>query len=451
MMQHYRLAALTAIMLAGSALPAQAAAPLNGFDGITKSTLRVVVKRPDGSLAGGTGWVIEAASADRKAGNATIATALHVVAGGAAVVVVEPGGQDRPATVTYVDKARDIAFLEVKDLHEPALPLTSWMPKIGSTDPIDSLRSPGFTNASDAQDANTLKDPAAMVTGSLSRVIRDENQVDLIQHSIPVNPGYSGGPVVDDCGRVIGLNQRDGGHIPVGTGSSVPLSQGIAVALQANEIAKVADEARVKVTMDNSPCAVAAPVQPVLKTDPGLKPTDFLTTVLDFLKSVRGIAAIASVAVLAGAGFALYRLFAVETPKVSQPPAQGTPGVMVVGVSPPPPAVRRISLTGREPQTGRVIELNFTSDSLGETGKVLGREGEGLVPDLREKPFVGREQARLRFNGRDFEVIDLHSTNKTWVNDTARSGPPIVPGERIVLHDGASLSFYDVTLKVRID
>lgn len=121
-----------------------------------------------------------------------ILTARHVVWGMHAWTVVPPGESDPiPARPVYVDLEHDIAFVAVdRDLpHHLSLPdaprrLTMSERVSVSGYPLD-VREPN---------------PAAS-SGEVSRVTRDG----LLHLSMSVNPGNSGGPVIDRDGALIGI------------------------------------------------------------------------------------------------------------------------------------------------------------------------------------------------------------------------------------------------------
>ena len=120
-----------------------------------------------------------------------VLTARHVVWGMSAWAVVPPGeSAPIPARPIYVDLDRDIAFVVVdRDLdHYVELPALRTLlmsePVSCSGYPLD-LREPN---------------PAAS-SGEVSRVTRDG----MLHLTMAVNPGNSGGPIVDSEGRVIAI------------------------------------------------------------------------------------------------------------------------------------------------------------------------------------------------------------------------------------------------------
>lgn len=131
----------------------------------------------------GTGFVISA--------DGLIATAAHVVGEGRPIAVDFPGGKKYPATVVHAyDQKLDLAVIKIdaKDLKPLAL-----------------------------GDSGTLKDGHAVVVfgnpkglrfSVVSGVVSATREVEgrkMIQLAIAVEPGNSGGPVVDMQGRVLGV------------------------------------------------------------------------------------------------------------------------------------------------------------------------------------------------------------------------------------------------------
>ncbi len=147
------------------------------------STLRLVA-RPD--LALGTGVVISH--------DGVVMTARHVLEGSDLLAVVFPGQQVAvPAVVLSSDPAHDVAFLAVQTT-EPVrdiVPLPTTPPQLTSGQRVTVS---GYPLA--AQE----RYPAA-VSGEFARLNNDG----LMQLSISVNHGNSGGPVLDEAGHLIGV------------------------------------------------------------------------------------------------------------------------------------------------------------------------------------------------------------------------------------------------------
>jgi S1-C subfamily serine protease len=151
----------------------------------------VVIQVTGGSEEGGlgTGVVINAEGA--------VLTALHVVEGAASIEVTFSDGTRSPATIETKDAEHDIAVLVAQQLPAVVVPAT-----LGG-------------GARIGDEAFTVGHPLGLV-GSLSagvisgldRSFKDPSGREiegLIQFDAAVNPGSSGGPLLNRSGQVIGI------------------------------------------------------------------------------------------------------------------------------------------------------------------------------------------------------------------------------------------------------
>jgi S1-C subfamily serine protease len=149
-----------------------------------------------------------------------VLTNSHVVHGAPSIVARLPGGDELAAQVVGDDPATDLALVRVA---ASALPFLA----------VD-----GATRARPGQLAIAIGSPLGFestvstgVVSALGRSLRsrDGRLIDnVIQHTAPLNPGNSGGPLVDSAGRVLGVNtamvsrtQAIGFAIPVATAAWV--------------------------------------------------------------------------------------------------------------------------------------------------------------------------------------------------------------------------------------
>ena len=162
----------------------------------------------------GSGFVID------KAGH--IVTNFHVVRGAREIRVSFSNRDAVRARVVGVDASTDIAVLEV-DAESRALrpvPLgDSDTVKVG--DPVVAIGNPFGLDRS----------VTAGIVSALARPLQAPNRAvidEVIQTDAPINPGNSGGPLLDDAGRVIGVNTAiqtaDGTAGNVGIGFAVPIN-----------------------------------------------------------------------------------------------------------------------------------------------------------------------------------------------------------------------------------
>jgi len=130
-------------------------------------------------------------------GDGLILTARHVVQSADTIAVVFPGQSTAvPARVVYVDPDDDLAFLAVAGPVADFVPLPDAPPTLTASQRVSVSGYP-----LDPRE----RFPAA-ASGDVSRMNNDGR----IQLSISVNPGNSGGPVVDADGKLIAIVSERG-------------------------------------------------------------------------------------------------------------------------------------------------------------------------------------------------------------------------------------------------
>lgn len=141
-----------------------------------------------------------------------IVTNAHVVAQAApegvqvAVgVVPSEGSQAFRARVVTIDPARDLALVEVSGARFTPLPLYTGPLDDGTQ--VTALGYPGNVDLATAQSANDYITPLPPTrsVGIFSNV-RPINGITTLLHTANIARGNSGGPLLDACGRVLGVN-----------------------------------------------------------------------------------------------------------------------------------------------------------------------------------------------------------------------------------------------------
>ena len=182
------------------------------------------------------------------------------------IQVFEQGSTDPYlATILGTDSDRNLAFLEVKDIKARPLTLTRTAPKVGR--PVWAT---GYSKAADeAQGLNRLAPNASLKGGRLSRELRGpisrESRADVnqLEHDATLLPGFEGGPLVDCCARVVGVNMKSGAKVARRADLLIVATAGVMNALKADEIIKSANDKRVNIDVkDGESCGSTVAAMP---------------------------------------------------------------------------------------------------------------------------------------------------------------------------------------------
>ncbi|HEX2325656.1 MAG TPA: trypsin-like peptidase domain-containing protein, partial [Chloroflexota bacterium] len=124
-----------------------------------------------------------------------VVTSHHVVDGASSVTVRFADQRSAPAQVVRVDRRRDLALLAVETREAPLA--------LGETEglqPGTALLAVGFPRSLEIGARS-----ATVTRGVFSALWRSPEDSWFVQTDAAVNPGNSGGPVVDAQGRVVGI------------------------------------------------------------------------------------------------------------------------------------------------------------------------------------------------------------------------------------------------------
>jgi serine protease Do len=154
-----------------------------------------------------------------------IVTNAHVVDGASEVNVKLTDRREFTAKVIGADKRTDIALIKIDAKNLPALDLSN-PPSVKKGEWVIAIGSPfGFENS-----------VSAGIVSGLHRALPGGQMTPFIQTDVAVNPGNSGGPLLNTAGQVVGVNSqiysRSGGFM------------GLSFSIPADVAAKVADQLR---------------------------------------------------------------------------------------------------------------------------------------------------------------------------------------------------------------
>nr|WP_319483846.1 serine protease [uncultured Cohaesibacter sp.] len=176
---------------------------------LDRTTVLVLASGPKNEVSSGSGFFI---APDR------IVTNRHVVemaAEGKVFVINETLGGLRPARVLAKSSSNDLGDKDYALLQMEGDPARSFLQLTNVIDKGQQTYAagfPGFFMETDSKfrellNGDTHAAPSMVLTQGIVTVFQDSpSGVKLVLHSADISPGNSGGPLVDACGRVVGVN-----------------------------------------------------------------------------------------------------------------------------------------------------------------------------------------------------------------------------------------------------
>ncbi|MGX6403139.1 S1C family serine protease [Dermabacter hominis] len=200
---------------------------------ISPSTVSIRVDTGNGGSEG-TGIVYD--------GKGTIVTNAHVVAGAILINVTTSDGRTFDATLIGSDESTDIALVRLSNPPKDLTPATfadSSALTVGQD--VMAMGTPlGLANTATTGIVSALNRPV------VTRPERSENQdpstasyTSAIQTDASVNPGNSGGPLVNRAGEVIGINSSIASNASKSEGAG---SIGLGFAIPSNTVKLIAEQ-----------------------------------------------------------------------------------------------------------------------------------------------------------------------------------------------------------------
>ncbi len=182
----------------------------------SKSVIRIVIKMQNG-ISSGTAFCINS--------NGYYITNHHVIENAIgsqykakAVKSIIPSIEEYDVKIVWYSEDKDLAILKIDGLNLPSLKLSSNSVVVGALD-VHAIGFPGGADLIDIRNKGTIQTKnftipkisggsAASVPFNVKLSQKASIEACVIQHDAPVNHGNSGGPLVDDCGNVIGVNEQ---------------------------------------------------------------------------------------------------------------------------------------------------------------------------------------------------------------------------------------------------
>ncbi|WP_161890302.1 S1 family peptidase [Pontibacter russatus] len=152
---------------------------INGINDATKPA-------PRPATFSGTGFAISS--------DGFLVTSSHVVEGADSVLIENESGEKFKVTEVYRDQIHDLSILRVTDTTFQAFGALPYTFKTEEADLGEKVYTLGYP-----------REDIVFGEGSLSSSSGFEGDTTAYQISIPLNPGNSGGPLLDDKGNLIGV------------------------------------------------------------------------------------------------------------------------------------------------------------------------------------------------------------------------------------------------------
>ena len=387
----------------------------------------------------GTGWVVSE--------NGIIATNHHVVAGGRDFEVYLAGSTEAdgiPAELLWSDERLDLALMRVQGFSATPFKLHTNDPERGSLS-----YTAGYPGMADAA-AEGMSFRISIYSGTVSLVVdQQDRRRRTIQHDTIVNAGNSGGPLLDDCGRVLGITSEGYADEDVNV---VWLSVHVA------ELTRELDQLNIPYEVDNSACSATAGGGATEDLQARDTAEDAVSTAEDAQHDVDSLEQkVFSWGVVLLAGLAILLVLVLRRPRERVMRA-------IEGVS------RKISGSNRKAQKpqshrsgnkakdkdkntivlsgfssgGKTIRIEFAHKKIVEAGKGISIGRSTTLSDygLDDKE-VSRRHARISMVEGEVYIEDLNSTNGTRVNERV-----INPFEKRAITSGDQVKIGQLELSV---
>src|SRR5581483_2536575 len=190
--------------------------------------INVLISTPNVQAAG-TGIVLD--------GSGVVLTNNHVITGASSINVTDVGnGQSYPATVVGYDRAHDIAVLQLQGASGLPTATLGDSGTVAVGDPIAAIGNAGGRGGTPSIVGGTVSALDQTVTVSDEITGSSEQLTGLIEVAAGIQPGDSGGPLINAAGQVIGVDtagsvsSRSGQS--GGDGLAIPINDAIAISKQ---------------------------------------------------------------------------------------------------------------------------------------------------------------------------------------------------------------------------
>lgn len=422
--QHVGLWLILIVVGCWAAVPADAQSPLP-IEAMEGSTVLILTLSERGG-GSGSGFVV----GDQQ----HVATNWHVIAGATEIKIVDRSLRDHVSgEVVWGSEEADLAILKLARVLERPVVELALSEYVNKAQDVWALGFPGAGMDEDMTDVDSVTE-VKVTKGIISGLVTSSLGTDLYQIDAALNPGNSGGPLFDACGRVVGINSAKSLTLVVdvaGNPTRVPEGEGVGWAVRADVLASGLRRLGLPLALAEGPCvagvAGGTPVPLVVGSA-----TDLKLLALVIAACILGAAGVVMGATRRGRTVVregLTRSFG--RPKRAAGVASAASARVAVATDSPVTeqvvTVAAPKATGRRPiLRGLTGQYSGVEVELGEEPIVLGRDTQAsqLVFEPNTEG-VSRRHCQVSFDVRSgtFELEDLWSSNGTFLDDGEQLSP----------------------------
>lgn len=368
-----------------------------------------------GSVASGSGFVF--AHDDR--GRPIFLTNYHVIAEGGEITVFFLDGPDSVVsfggTILASSSSMDMAALVLSPQDAEGFApreIALAVRPIQKGEQIIALGYPGAADQVLGSEPNVALFETTLTQGLVSKVFSAPwesgsaagDPVEIIQHTAAINHGNSGGPLLDACGQVVGMN------------TAGVIEDNIYLASSSHSIGEFLDGADIRFSRTTEKCGsvdVATPTPSDRATPEDAAPQDRAQVPPASPSDKRVPLWLIVGGMLAGVA----ALVGIVAFAASQSAPERERDLVQTQLKGPSTLTLRTSTKG-----GSQVSKTITVDALSR-GIVIGRSAEAGLPI--DVPGVSRQHLRLELVNRQLFVTDMGSTNGSTVD-----GKALAPGRK---------------------
>jgi len=195
------------------------------YDKVEPSVVDVTsTLRYDGETAEGTGVIINAA-------HALVLTNNHVVRDATQVAVtLTDSGRQYPARVVGADVTADVALLQLRGATRLAAATMGNSSTVVTGTSVLAIGNRAGAGGQPADAPGVISGLGQTIQASDASSGFTETLHDMFQTSARIAPGYSGGPLANSAGQVIGMDTASGTGEPGANGYAIPIDVALAAA-----------------------------------------------------------------------------------------------------------------------------------------------------------------------------------------------------------------------------